>query len=79
MFYFKISQGALSTDVKEVCISQDGIVFIKQIWVKKLRREDFLAENNNVMTERDFSEALKASFDMEIQSEAFCFNRNLSI
>ena len=31
------------------------------------------------MTERDYTEALKAEFDMEIQSEEFGFNRTLSI
>ena len=46
---------------------------------KYLRREYFLAENNDVITERDYSEALKAEFDMEIQSEAFGFNLNISI
>ena len=46
---------------------------------KYLRREDFLADNNAVMTERDYTEALKAEFDMEIQSEEFGFNRTLSI
>ena len=31
------------------------------------------------MTERGYAEALKAEFDMEIQSEAFGSNRTLSI
>ena len=31
------------------------------------------------MTERDYAESLKSKFGMEIQSEAFGFNRNLSI
>ena len=31
------------------------------------------------MTERDYAEGLKAEFDKEIQSEAFGYNRTLSI
>ena len=31
------------------------------------------------MTEHDYAEALKPEFDMEIQSEAFGFNYNISI
>ena len=33
---------------------------IRQEWIQKLRIEDFLSENNAVMTERDYAEALKA-------------------
>ena len=43
---------------------------------KKLRKEDY---NDFVMQYRDCDEALKAEFDIEIKSEAFCFNHNLSI
>ena len=38
-----------------------------------------LADNNDVMTERDYYEALKEDFDMENQAEAFCFNLTLQI
>ena len=31
------------------------------------------------MVERDYAEALKEEFDMEIESEAFGFNRTVSI
>ena len=31
------------------------------------------------MTEHDYAKALKAEFDMEVQSEAFGFNFKLSI
>ena len=34
---------------------------------------------NAMMIERDYAEALKSEFDMEIQSEAFGFNQTLSI
>ena len=43
------------------------------------RNEAFLEDNNAVMIERDYAEALMAEFDMEIQSEAFGFNYTLSI
>ena len=43
------------------------------------RNEAFLEDNNAVMIERDYAEALMAEFDMEIQSEAFGFNHTLSI
>ena len=46
---------------------------------KNLRNEDFLADNNAMMTKCDYDEALKANFDMEIQLEIFGFNRTLSI
>ena len=36
---------------------------------KNLRKEAFLDENNDGMTERDYDEALKAEFGMEIHSE----------
>ena len=32
--------------------------------MQKLRDEDFLADKNTVMTERDYAEALKAEFDI---------------
>ena len=38
-----------------------------------------MGDNNSVMTERDYAEALKAEFYMEIQSEVFGFSPNLSI
>ena len=37
------------------------------------------ADNNDVMTERDYSESLIAKLDMGIQSNAFGFNPTLSI
>ena len=46
---------------------------------KSLRNESSLVDINNVMTEHDYDEALKAKFDTEIQSEAFGFNHTLSI
>ena len=48
---------------------------------KELRSEDILVDNNSnaAMIEHDYTEALKAEFDMEIQSESFGFNRTLSI
>ena len=46
---------------------------------KYFRREAFLDDNNAVMKERDYSEALKSEFYMEIKSESFGFNCNLSI
>ena len=46
---------------------------------KKLVREGFFVNNNDVMKERDYVEALKEKNDMEIQSEAFGFNHTLSI
>ena len=42
MFYWWMSQGTLSTNVKEVCISQDIIVFNRQKWVQNLRNASFL-------------------------------------
>ena len=53
-------------------------MFTSQTRVKNLIRYVFLEDNNAVMTERGYAEALKAEFDMEIQSEAFEFNDNLS-
>ena len=50
----------------------------KNEW-KKLRREAFLAENNTVMKEHDFTELLKAKFDTEIKWEEFGFNRTLFV
>ena len=47
--------------------------------MKNIRNEYFLENMNYVMTEGDYAEALKAEFDMELQSEAFGFNRTLSI
>ena len=38
-----------------------------------------VSDNNAVMTEHSYSEALKADFDMKIQSEAFGFKLNISI
>ena len=38
-----------------------------------------MADNNSVITERDYDEALKSEFDMKIQSESFGFNCTLSI
>ena len=46
---------------------------------KNIRREDFLADNNDVMKKRDYSESLKAEFGMVIQSEEFGSSRTLSI
>ena len=46
---------------------------------KYLRREAFFSDNSAVMTEHDYVETLKAEFYMENQSEAFGFNRTLSI
>ena len=46
---------------------------------KSLRNEASLVDINNVMTEHDYDEALKAEIDTEIQSEAFGFNHTLSI
>ena len=46
---------------------------------KNLIREAFMEENNAVMTEHDYAEALKAEFYMEIKSGTFVFNRTLSI
>ena len=46
---------------------------------KNIRNEIVLADMNIVMTERDYTEALKAEFDIEIKSEAFGFNHNISI
>ena len=46
---------------------------------QNIRRAFFLEDNNSVMAERDYAEALKAEFDMEIQSEAFGFNHTISI
>ena len=45
----------------------------------KLRRQYFLADNNDVMKENDYDESLKAEFDTEIQSKEFGPNRNISI
>ena len=46
----------------------------------RVQRLYFILEDMNaVMTEHDYAEALEAKFDMEIQSEAFGFNHNLSI
>ena len=39
----------------------------------------FYADNNAVMIEHDYAEALKAEFDMENYSETFGFNHTLSI
>ena len=41
---------------------------------KNIRKECILADNNDVMIERNYSEALKSEFDKEIQSESFGFN-----
>ena len=38
-----------------------------------------MADNNTVMTERDYTEAFKEEFDTEILSEAFGFNCNIYI
>ena len=47
--------------------------------LNKLRREAFLNDGTIVMTEHDYSEALKAEFEMKIQSEAFGLNQNIFI
>ena len=47
--------------------------------VQKYYKIIVLAENNDVMIERDYDESLEAEFDMEIQSEAFGFNHTLFI
>ena len=39
----------------------------------------FLEYNSAVITERDYAEALKAKFDMQIKSEAFGSNHTPSI
>ena len=44
-----------------------------------LMKECFLEENNDVMIDHDYAEALKAQFDTEIQSEAFDSNSNIYI
>ena len=54
-------------------------MFTRQTRVKKLINESFLEYMNAMMIERDYAEALKSEFDMEIQSEAFGFNQTLSI
>ena len=54
MFYWLISQGTLSSHVKEVYISYNVIVFTRQTQVQNLRIEAFLEDNNAVMTERDY-------------------------
>ena len=47
--------------------------------MKEVKKRRFFSDNNSFMTEHDYSGALKASFDMEIHSEAFGFNCSLSI
>ena len=39
----------------------------------------FLEDNDDVMAKLDYAEELKSSFDMKVQSEAFCFNHTHSI
>ena len=56
MLYWVISEGKLSTKVKEVCISQDFIVLT--------RKTHFLADNNAVMKECDYAKTLNEQFDM---------------
>ena len=41
-------------------------MFPSKTRVKKLRNEIFLADMNDVMTERDYAKELKSEFDMEI-------------
>ena len=50
-----------------------------QTSVQKVNKTRLFSENNDVITERDYAEEVKAEFDMEIQSEAFGFNNNISI
>ena len=46
---------------------------------KCFRREYFLSEKNSVATEHDYYEISKGELYMEIQSEKFVFNLNISI
>ena len=50
-----------------------------QYEAKKSRKDAFKANIQSVMTERDYAEGMKCEFDQEIQSEAFGYNRTLSI
>ena len=50
-----------------------------QYEAKKSRKDAFKANPQSIMTEQDYAEALKSEFDQEIQSEAFGYNRTLSI
>ena len=61
-------KSTLSTNVKGVYISWDGIVFTTQTQVKNPINEDFLEDKNYVMTEHDYAEAIKIEFDMDFQS-----------
>ena len=47
--------------------------------MKKLRNEAFLADKNSLMIEHDYFEALKAEFDMEINSEEIGFECTIPI
>ena len=50
-------------------------MFTWQTRVQEVRKTSYFSDINDVMTEHDCDEALKAEFDMEIQSEEFGFNR----
>ena len=50
-----------------------------QTSVQKVNKTRLFSENNDVITERDYAEEVKAEFDMEIQSEAFGFNHTIYI
>ena len=79
MLRWLILQGTLSDNVKELYMSQDVIVFTRQTLMQKYQKIFFLANNNNIMAERHYAEALKAEFETEIQSEAYDFNHTISI
>ena len=54
-------------------------MFTWQTRVKGVNKTIFFDDNNSVITEHDYAEALKAEFDTEIQSETFCFNHTIFI
>ena len=47
--------------------------------MQEVKKIGFLSGNTYFMTERDYAEAFKSEFDMEIHSEVFGFNCNISI
>ena len=69
----------LPENVKELYMSKDVIVFTRQTLVQKHYKIYFLADNNNIMAERHYAEALKEELETEIQSEAYDFNHTISI
>jgi hypothetical protein len=50
-----------------------------QYEAKKSRKDAFKSNPQSIMTDRDYAEGMKSEFDLEIQSEAFGYNRTLSI